>query len=52
MGSKHVPAALFDGVCDSEAEAEELAFKINVKRDEAIFAEKAKHGLPGILGMK
>jgi hypothetical protein len=52
MGTKHVPESLLEGVTDSEEEAEELAFKINVKRDEAIFAEKAKHGLPGILGMK
>ena len=49
-GHKHVPASLFDGVTDSEEEAAELAFNVNVKRDEAIFAAKAKRGLMGILG--
>jgi len=52
MGTKHVPSALLDGVCDSEEEARELAFRINVERDKAVFAAKAKRGLPGVLGAR
>jgi hypothetical protein len=49
-GYQHVPAALFDGICESEEEAKEMAFRVNVKRDEAKFKAMAKNGLPGILG--
>ena len=52
MGSKHVPAALFDGVAASDEEARQLAFKVNVERDKAIFAAKAKQGPMGLLGAK
>lgn len=52
MGSKHVPASLFDGVTESEEEARELAFRVNVQRDKARFAAKAKQGLPGVLGAR
>jgi hypothetical protein len=51
-GRKHVPAALFDGVTESEEEAIEMAFRVNVERDKAIFAAKAKSGLAGIMGGK
>lgn len=51
-GTKHVPAALFDGVTDTEQEAKELAFKVNVERDKAVFAARAKMGPAGIIGMK
>ena len=47
---KHVPPAIFDGVTDSEEESAELAFRVNIERDKAIFAAKAKRGLMGILG--
>ena len=50
MGSKRVPAALFDGVCDSPEEAAELAFRVNIERDRAKFARMAKRGPAGILG--
>jgi hypothetical protein len=49
-GHKHVPAALFDGVTESEEEAVELAFRVNVERDRAVFAAKAKRGLAGVIG--
>ncbi len=51
-GTKHVPAALFDGVCESEQEAIDLAFRVNVERDKAIFAARAKLGPAGIVGMQ
>ncbi len=50
MGNKHVPASLFEGVTASAKEAQELAFKINVERDKAIFEAKSKQGPMGLLG--
>ncbi len=52
MGTKHVPAALFDGVAASDEEARQLAFKVNVERDKAIFAKRAARGPIGLLGGK
>lgn len=49
MGGR-VPESLFDGVCETPEEARELAFRINVERDRARFAARAKSGLPGVLG--
>ncbi len=49
-GTKDVPASLFDGITDSEQEAAELAFRVNVERHKAIFAARAKQGLQAILG--
>ncbi len=49
-GYQHVPVALFDGICESEEEAQEMAFRVNVKRDEAKFKAMAKSGLAGIMG--
>jgi hypothetical protein len=44
-----VGAWLFDGVTESEQEAAEAAFEVNVKRDEARFARMAQNGPAGVI---
>lgn len=48
--NKHVPASLFDGWAETDEEAQEMAFRVNVERDKAVFAAKAKQGLAGVMG--
>lgn len=50
MSSKHVPASLFEGVTESDEEAEDMAFRVNVKRDEAAMKAATKNrGWAGVV---
>lgn len=51
-GDGAIPAALFAGVCDTEKEAQEMAWQANMKRAERKFAAAAARGPAGVLGMK
>ncbi len=51
-GDGAIPAALFAGVCDTMAEAQEMAWQANVKRSERKFAAAAAKGPAGVLGMR
>ena len=51
-GDGLIPAALFAGVCDTQEEAQELAFRANKKRNERKFAAAAARGPAGVLGMR
>lgn len=49
-GTRDVPAALMDGVADSEKHAAELAFRVNERRRTARFRAQAAQGFKGLLG--
>ena len=49
MSRGHISPALFDGIADTPAQAADMAFRVNQKRDEAKAVKMAAMGPAGFL---